>query len=95
MLKLHPSQLSSLLSILPSQPVQSQSSTIQKREMSGAKSLSVYKQPPRQTDASFDRDLPDLNDSSIERFDQLREGVQREGLLAYYVCLHITSIGSE
>ena len=92
MLKLHPSQLS-LLSILPSQPIQSQKSTNQ--EQSGAKSLSVYKQPPRQTDALFERELPSLNDSSIEGFDQLREGVQREGLLAYYVCLHITNIGSE
>lgn len=94
MLKLHPSQLS-LLSILPSQPVQSQKSTNQNQEMSGAKSLSVYKQPPRQTDTLFGGELPDLNDSSIEGFDQLREGVQREGLLAYYVCLHITNIGSE
>lgn len=80
MLKLHHSQFASL-SLIPLSPKRS-------HEYVGAKDPSVYKQPS--SDVNYEAGLLDMNDSH-----QLRDAVQHEGLLAYYVSLCLTDIGSE
>ena len=81
MLKIHPSQFASL-SLIPPSPKKFQKHV-------GAKDPSVYKQS-ESSDTNYSTGLLDLS-----QCDQLRDAVQREGLLAYYVTLGMTSIGSE
>ena len=95
MLKLHPSQLS-LLSILPSSHVTAKEPE-STNQIAGAKNPEVYKQASSSHSGEmiFETELPELTDSRINGFDHLRDSVQRDGLLAFYVSLCMTSIGSE
>ena len=80
MLKLHPSQINHSSS--PAPPI----------EGGGAKSPAVYKQP---VGMGREGGLPPVDNPAINGFDLLRECSQREGLIAYYVRINISSIGTE
>ena len=47
------------------------------------------------TPGSDDLTLPDLTSSSERELAELRDSVKNEGLVAYYVAMCITSIGTE
>lgn len=94
MLKLHPSQLSQLY-LIPPTHTNSSYHTAAQQEPAVAKDPSVYRRPPVQEDVTFDLDLPSLDDPSVPSFELLRESVLCDGLLSFYVCLSISSIGSE
>ena len=91
MLKLHPSQLQ-LLKL--SQQTTTSNSTNTETAETGAKSASVYRQsmPSSAGVEMGDVQLPDLSSTGL---DPVREAVQREGLIGYYVALNITNIASE
>ena len=90
MLKLHPTQLS-LMSILPPSPLQIHSTATSR--MGRAKDPSVYRRTDPHWDTTVDSMLPDLSDTSVNRLGILKESVEKEGLLAYYIAL-ITNLGS-
>ena len=97
MLKLHPTQLS-LISILPPSPSGRHSATSHTNtnpQEGRAKNPSVYKQEDSLWERMDDTVLPNLKDSSVNRFDMLRDSVEKEGILASYVALCLTSLGSE
>ena len=80
-------------------PVATQSQSTQNSEVSGqgAKSASVYKMGGPLPGAGFAEGvaLPSLVGANIPGFDHLRDSVQRQGLLAGYVAMSLSSIGSE
>ncbi len=90
MLKLHPTQLS-LMSILPPSPPLAPAHS---SERGVAKDPAVYKQPIQGWDPSVDTMLPDLSDTSVNRLGILKEIVEKEGILAYYVALCLSNVGS-
>lgn len=97
MLKLHPSQLIQL-SVIPQAPTTPNGATSGAIASStGAKDPSVYRQGPQggERGNGFELDLPPLHDSTIPGFEILREAVDCNGLIALYVTLSVTSIGTE
>ncbi len=92
MLKLHPTQLS-LISILPPSPLPARSTGVHSSTRK-AKDPSVYKRTDYQWDTTVDTMLPDLSDTSVNRLGILKESVEREGILGYYVALCVTNLGS-
>ena len=79
MLKLHPSQIN-------------QSSSAPPTEGGGAKSPAVYKQS---VGVASEGGLPPVDNPAIDGFDLLRECSRHDGLIAYYVRINISSIGTE
>ena len=93
MLKLHPTQLS-LISIIPPSPLQPRTTGAFTSQRGGAKDPSVYKRASHGWDPSVDTMLPDLCDTSVDRFGILKESVDKEGILSYYVALCLTNFGT-
>ena len=97
MLKLHPTQLQ-LLKLSQQTTTANTASTSNSATTengdTGDKSAAVYREsmPSSASVEMGDVQLPDLSSTGL---DPVREAVQREGLIGYYVALNITNIGSE
>lgn len=93
------SRRGSPLSTTPPDPVSSHSQPTENTDASeqGAKSASVYKRggPIPGTGFVEGVDLPNLANSNIPGFEHLRDSVQRQGLVAGYTSMSLSSMGSE
>ena len=94
MLKLHPTQIQLLKLSHATNTASTANTATNENAETGAKSAAVYREtvPSSAGVEMGDVQLPDLSSTGL---DPVREAVQREGLVGYYVALNITNIGSE